>query len=152
MRRITVLLCVLLAGCARSQGADATQTAAASPAASSISEETGFPPVPNYQIDARDHTDDEVKVLIASLRTLVSKQTDASKWQKDAELHFWRLQNRLERARLSEVQEANVLGAIEMMATEHPQAKDYLIQRKWMIQHLGIGKEVPEIVAFDSAT
>ena len=149
MRRTTILLCVLLAGCSKPPASQNTQTAAASPAASSINEETGFPPVPNYQIEAKDHTDDQVKVLIASLQKLVSKQTDASKWQKDAELHFWRLQNRLERARLTEVQEANVLGSIEMMATEHPEAKDYLIHRKWMIQHLGIGKVAPEIVGRD---
>lgn len=148
MKRSAVLLCVLLAGCSGAPNTDAAKPPAATPAAS-VDGETGFPPVPNYQIDAKDHTDDQVKVLIASLQKLVSKQTDASKWQKDAELHFWRLQNRLERARLSDVQEANVTGAIEMMATEHPEAKDYLIHRKWMITHLGIGKEVPEIVGKD---
>lgn len=149
MKRTPVLLCVLLAACSKSPAADNAQTAAASPAASSINEETGFPPVPDFKIEARDHTDEQVKVLISSVQKLVAKQTDASKWQKDAELHFWRLQNRLERARLSTQQDAMVEQAIDEMATAHPDAKAYLDHRKWMITHLGIGKEVPEIVGKD---
>jgi thiol-disulfide isomerase/thioredoxin len=154
MRSTALVLCLLLTACSGSSkpapetAASPTVTPTASPAAKGA-EDIGFDPVAPIQIDAANHTDEQVKKLIATLRMLVSKQTDPGKWQKDAEIHFWRLQNRLERARLSEVQEANVTGAIEMMAADHPDAKDYLIQRKWMIQHLGIGKEAPEIVGKD---
>ena len=64
-------------------------------------------------------------------------------------LDFWRLQNRLERARLSADQEARVCAAIDAQALAHPAAAEYLEQRKWMIQHLGIGKAAPEIEGSD---
>jgi thiol-disulfide isomerase/thioredoxin len=147
MRSIIAVLCMLAAACSGSPKSDDTKPVATP--ASSVDGETGFPPVPKFQIEAKDHTDEQVKVLITSLQKLVSKQTDASKWQKDAELHFWRLQNRLERARLTPQQDAMVEKAIDEMAAAHPDAKSYLEHRKWMITHLGIGKEAPEIVGKD---
>lgn len=96
-----------------------------------------------------NHTDEQVEVLIASLQKLVSKQTDASKWQKDAELHFWRFQNRLERGTLSAQQEAKVSKAIDEMSAAHPEARTYLDHRKWMVANLGIGKQAPEITGKD---
>lgn len=152
MRAIALLLCLLLAGCSGSSKPDASEPAtppAASPTATPAPEDIGFDPVAPIRIDVADHTDSQVETLIATLQKLVSKQADASKWQKDAELHFWRLQNRLERARLSAAQEARVVAAIDTMASAHPDAKAYLDQRKWMIQHLGIGKVAPDIVGKD---
>ena len=147
-RSAVLAVCFFVAGCSGSPKSDGAATPDATPAAS-VNAETGFPPVPNYQIEAKDHTDEQVKVLIDSLQKLVAKQTDESKWQKDAELHFWRLQNRLERARLSSQQDAMLEKAIDELAVAHPDAKPYLDHRKWMITHLGIGKEAPEIVGKD---
>ena len=109
----------------------------------------GFPTVEPIRIDAANHTDAQVDHLLTTLSGLVAKQTDETKWQKDAEIHFWRLQNRLERARMSEAQESKVVAAIDAMAMAHPAAKDYLEHRKWMVQNLGIGKVAPDIVGKD---
>ena len=155
MRTTGVLFCLglLLAACSDRPKSDAPEPAAspaaASPSAKPAAEDIGFDPVVPIRIDVADHTDSQVEKLIATLQKLVSKQADASKWQKDAELHFWRLQNRLERARLSAAQEAKVVAAIDTMAAAHPDAKPYLDHRKWMIQHLGIGKVAPDIVGKD---
>jgi thiol-disulfide isomerase/thioredoxin len=147
IRRSPVLLCLLIAGCS---GSSTPPDPAAPPTATETSGEgTGFPPVPEFRIAAPDHTDAQVEVLITSLQKLVAKETDAAKWQKAAELHFWRLQNRLERGRLTAAQEAKVVAAINTMAAAHPDAKSYLDQRIWMVTKLGIGKEAPEIVGKD---
>lgn len=147
-RSTAVFFCLLLAGCSGSSKSE-TPNPVVSPAVPATAEDIGFDPVAPIKIDVADHTDSQVDRLIATLQKLVSKQTDATKWQKDAELHFWRLQNRLERARLSEAQEAKIVAAIDTMAKAHPDAQAYLDQRKWMIQHLGIGKVAPEIVGKD---
>ena len=144
---------LVLGACSGSSKSETPETtppsAAASPAATPGAEDIGFPRVAPIRIDVTDHTDSQVDELITALQKLVSKETDPSKWQKAAELHFWRLQNRIERARLSPAQEAKVVAAIDAMVPAHPDAKAYLEQRKWMIQHLGIGKVAPDIVGKD---
>jgi thiol-disulfide isomerase/thioredoxin len=147
MRSSALLLSLLLAACSGSSKTDAPEPA--TPPAPGKVEDVGFGPVAPFRIDVADHTDDYVDTLIATLQKLVSKQADASKWQKDAELHFWRLQNRVERARLSATQEARIVAAIDTMVAAHPDAQAYLDKRKWMIQHLGIGKVAPDIVGKD---
>lgn len=144
---------LVLGACSGSSKSEAPETtppsAAASPAATPGAEDIGFPRVAPIRIEEIDHTDSQVDELISALQKLVSKETDPSKWQKAAELHFWRLQNRIERARLSPAQEAKVVAAIDAMVPAHPDAKAYLEKRKWMIQHLGIGKVAPDIVGKD---
>ncbi len=152
MRSTALFLCMSLAACSGSSKSAAPAPAVSpvvSPAVPVTAEDIGFDPVAPIRIDVADHTDGQVEKLLATLDRLVSKQTDASKWQKDAELHFWRLQNRLERARLSAPQEARVVAAIDVMEKAHPDAKAYLDHRKWMIQNLGIGKVAPDIVGKD---
>jgi|SRR5688572_6873243 len=150
MRPTALLLCLVLAACSGSSKPDAPEPApAAAPPAPGEVEDIGFGPVAPVRIDVADHADDYVDTLIGTLQKLVAQQADASKWQKDAGLHFWRLQNRVERARLSPTQEARLAAAIDTMAAAHPDAKAYLDQRKWMIQHLGIGKVAPDIVGKD---
>jgi thiol-disulfide isomerase/thioredoxin len=157
MRSTAVLLCLLLGACSGSSKPGAPEptvspavtSAAASPASTPAAEDIGFDPVAPIRINVTDHTDAQVDALIAALQKLVSKEADPAKWQKAAELHFWRLQNRIERARLSSAQEAKLGAAIDTMAAAHPDAKAYLDQRKWMIQHLGIGKVAPDIVGKD---
>jgi thiol-disulfide isomerase/thioredoxin len=157
MRRTALVTCLsfgtLLAGCSGSSKPDAPEPAASpaapAPSPAKAAEDIGFGPVAPIRIDIADHADDYVDTLISTLQKLVSKQTDASKWQKDAELHFWRLQNRVERAQLSASQEARIVAAIDTMTAAHPDAQPYLDKRKWMIQHLGIGKVAPDIVGKD---
>jgi len=151
MRSTALLLAAMLTACSGSSKSEtpAPVVSPAVPLAQGAAEDIGFDPVAPIRIDAPDHTDSQVDKLMATLQKLVSKQTDPAKWQKDAELHFWRLQNRLERAKLSAAQEARIVAAIDTMAAAHPDAKPYLEHRKWMIQHLGIGKEAPDITGKD---
>lgn len=138
IRRAPLVLILLLAACSGSSTPPAPET-----------EDIGFSPVAPILLPETDHTDAYVETLVSTLQRLVSKQADAAKWQKDAEIHFWRLQNRLERGRLSAAQETKVVSAIDAMAAAHPDAKAYLDHRKWMVQHLGVGKVAPDIVGKD---
>ena len=119
-------------------------------------------PLRQVSIDEAGHADEYVDGLLATLEQLLGQNTDAD-WESSVgpadpgagqrqgtvRLDFWRLQNRLERARLSAGQEARVCAAIDAQALAHPAAAEYLEQRKWMIQHLGIGKVAPEIEGLD---
>ncbi|MSO49192.1 MAG: TlpA family protein disulfide reductase [Acidobacteria bacterium] len=150
MRLTLFALCLTLAACSGSTKPVPAPEAAAPPASGvGASNDIGFAPVSPIRSDEVNHTDAHVDGLIATLTTLVSKQADATKWQKDAEIHFWRLQNRLERGRLSADQESRVVTAIDEMAAARPDAKAYLDHRKWMVQHLAVGKAAPEIVGKD---
>ncbi len=153
MRLILFVLCLTLAACSGPPKPDPAPEAAPAASSAGASDDVGFAPVAPIRIDVVDHPDAYVDGLIATLRTLVSKQTDATKWQKDAAIHFWRLQNRLDRGWLSADQEARVVGAIDEMTSAHPETKAYLDHRKWMVQHLAVGKVAPEIAGkdFDNA-
>jgi len=148
MRLITAALCLLIAACsASSNPADSSETEV--PASPAATEDIGFAPVAPVRIDTAEHLDGEVEALIDTLQTLVSKQTDPAKWEKDASIHFWRFQNRLERRVLSAEQEASVAAALDALAVTHPEAREYIERRRWMAQHLGIGKVAPDIVGKD---
>jgi len=125
-------------------GSDATEaTMAADP------NDIGFPRVEPIRLYFAAHSDAYVDGLLTTLGELVGKNTDEATWEKDSGVHLWRLQNRLERARLSDAQEARVGATFDSMAVAHPDAKDYLEHRKWMIQSLGIGRVAPEIEGKD---
>ncbi len=148
MRVASLVLCLLIAACSGSSNpADAPEPKA--PASPPGAEDIGFAPVAPIRVDAAEHLDGAVDALIETLQTLVSKQTDPAKWQEDAAIHFWRLQNRLERRVLSSEQEATVTAAMDALAVAHPEAREYIEHRKWMVQNLGIGKVAPEIVGKD---
>jgi len=160
MRALAVACCLLLAACSGSTSPAETQetTVTFSPTAD---EGIGFAPVPDIRIETIEHLDGEVEALIDTLQTLVDPRTAPkpdslegmqkapTDWQKDASIHFWRFQNRLERRVLSSDQEAMVAAAMDALAVAHPEARDYIEHRRWMAQHLGIGKVAPEIVGKD---
>ena len=50
----------------------------------------------------------------------VAPEDDGQQRQGTVRLDFWRLQNRLERARMSAAQEARVCAAIDALALAHP--------------------------------
>lgn len=112
-------------------------------------EETGFPPVPTHAITIKAFTDADVDTLLTALNRMVSKQTDATKWEKDANLHFWRLMNRLQSGQLSPAQEAKVLAAFDAYEKAYPTAKAFIDIQRRMVRQLMIGKVAPEIVGKD---
>lgn len=138
----TVLLGMAL-GCAQPPASDEATPAAADP------NDIGFPSVDPVRIESADHTDAQIDGLLATLTELVSKNTDEATWEKDSGIHFWRFQNRVERARLSEPQETKIVMAFNALAEQHPSAKDYIDHRAWMIEHLGVGKVAPDITGKD---
>ncbi|MEZ5318913.1 MAG: TlpA disulfide reductase family protein [Vicinamibacterales bacterium] len=144
-----VLTCLVLAvGCGRAPAPAAPADANAAPAPATA-EETGFPPVPPVTLEVGAHTDEEVDALIASLQRLVSGLDAPETWAKDASLHFWRLQNRIERKTLTDPQAARVATAIRAMAEAHPADRDYLEHRAWMAEHIGVGRVAPDIQGTD---
>lgn len=112
-------------------------------------EDIGFAPVPERVIAMPDFTDAHVSGLLKTLDALVSKQTDADKWSKDASLHFWRLMNRLQIGKMSAAQEAMVLEKFDAFEKAHPKDKAFIDVQRSMVRHLMIGKTAPEIVGKD---
>lgn len=114
-----------------------------------------FKPAPSFdapnqiRIDEVDHTDEEVDKLLSTLLELLAQNTDEETWQSDSRLDFWRFQNRIAQARLSDAQEMAVCAALDELAVAHPSAAEYLAHRKWMVCNLGIGKVAPDIKGRD---
>ena len=119
------------------------------PAAAPQPEDTGFPPVKPHSIETPAFTDTYVDTLLSSLDKMVSKQADATKWEKDANLHFWRLMNRLQTGVMSAPQEARVLKAFDGYEKRYPAAKTFLDTQRRMIRTQTIGKTAQEIVGKD---
>jgi thiol-disulfide isomerase/thioredoxin len=142
-----VLAClVLAAACGRPPEKAVTPDTAATPAGA---EDIGFPSVPPVTLAVTAHTDADVDALIGTLQRLVSGLDSTDTWAKDASIHFWRLQNRIERKTLTDAQTARVAGAIRAMAEAHPADRAYLEHRAWMAEHIGVGRVAPEIEGTD---
>ena len=151
MRQITLAVAcavVLTSSPAAAQQAAPTPPNPA-PAAAPQPEDTGFPPVKPHSIETPAFTDTYVDTLLSSLDKMVSKQTDATKWEKDANLHFWRLMNRLQTGVMSAPQEARVLTAFDGYEKRYPAAKTFLDTQRRMIRTQMIGKTAQEIVGKD---
>jgi peroxiredoxin len=116
---------------------------------------TLFKPAPAFdapsevRIDETEHTDEQVELLLSTLLELLAQNTEEETWQADSRLDFWRFQNRIAQARLSDAQEATVCATLDELAAAHPTAAESLRHRKWMIQNLGIGKTAPDITGSD---
>lgn len=101
------------------------------------------------RISETDHTDEQVQRLLSTLLELLAQNTDEETWLADSRLDFWRFQNRIAQARLSDAQEAAVCEVLDKLVAAHPSAAEYLEHRKWMICNLGIGKVAPNITGRD---
>lgn len=119
------------------------------PQTPAISSETGFPPVLPFKLTTYQFSDGQIEGLLSSLDVLLAKQPDPAKWMEDAGTHFWRLQNRLERAQLSPAQEARLASYFDALAAEHPADKAAIEHRKWMATKLAIGRVAPDITGLD---
>ena len=97
-----------------------------------------------HSIETPAFTDTYVDTLLSSLDKMVSKQADATKWEKDANLHFWRLMNRLQTGVMSAPQEARVLTAFDGYEKRYPAAKTFLDTQRRMIRTQMIGTFLQE--------
>lgn len=154
MRQITLsLACAALLTLPTVSLAQQAATAPSKPAPAPLpvapAEDTGFPPVKPHSIETPAFTDAYVDTLLTSLDRMTSKQTDATKWEKDANLHFWRLMNRLQTGVMSASQEAKVLTAFDGYEKQYPAAKAFLDTQRRMIRTQMIGKTAQEIVGKD---
>ena len=112
-------------------------------------EDIGFPPVKPHEITISPFSDEQVSTLLKTLDTMIDKQKDASKWAKDADLHFWRLFNRLQTGQLSPVQRDQVLAHFDRIEKAHPSDKAFLDKQRDMVRTRMIGLVAPDIVGKD---
>jgi thiol-disulfide isomerase/thioredoxin len=113
-----------------------------------------FSPIAPFRLDAPVLTDADVNGLLATLETLLARETDPAKWQSagsqpDVAIHFWRFQSRLERGRVTAAQFANVGAHLDRLATSRPADRAYIEHRKWVALNIGVGRIAPEIVGKD---
>jgi thiol-disulfide isomerase/thioredoxin len=151
MRTIRIALAAAFVFASLAAGTAAAQTAPLAPLKPGPvqAEDIGFAPVAPRVIETPAFTDAYVAGLLTTLDSLVNKQTDAEKWAKDANLHFWRLMNRLQLGRLSASQEATVLAHFDTLEKSHPKDKAFLDVQRRMVREQMIGKIAPEIVGKD---
>src|SRR5262245_33980305 len=100
LRSAVVLIAVALAG--QSQPPPAQN--AAKPAA----EDIGFAAVAEWTLAVPDLTDAQVDDLLATLDRLLPPEKADADWKSASSIHFWRFQNRFERARSTDAQRARV--------------------------------------------
>jgi thiol-disulfide isomerase/thioredoxin len=112
-------------------------------------DDIGFAPVKPHEIVVAPFTDAQVTGLLATLDGMVGKQKDAAKWAKDADIHFWRLMNRLQTGQLSEAQREKVLAHFDGIETAHPGDKAFIDKQRQMVRTRMIGVVAPDIVGKD---
>jgi len=140
-RSAVVLVAVALAGQSQMLPAQSTTK----PPVEAI----GFAAVADWTLSVPDLTDTQVDDLLATLdRLLPAEKTDAD-WKSASSLHFWRFQNRLERARTTDAQRARVGERFDRIAAAHPADRAFVEGRKWVALNLGVGRPVPDITGKD---
>ena len=141
---------ILVASCAAvAAQAEQTQPAKQATPPKPPVEDIGFASVPNWSINVPDLSDTQVHDLLATLDRLLAQEKDSTKWKSSAGIHFWRFQNRFERARATDAQRDMVAAHFDRIAEAHPADKAYIDHRKWMALNLGIGRTVPDIAGKD---
>lgn len=112
-------------------------------------EAVGFAPVKQHEITIAPFTDAQVASLLTTLDSLVAKQKDPGKWAKDADIHFWRLTNRLQTGQLSAQQRDKVLAYIDGLEEAHPADKAFIDKQRQIVRTRMIGQVAPDIVGKD---
>jgi peroxiredoxin len=112
-------------------------------------EDIGFAPVPPHAIAMPAFADAQVTGLLATLDSLLARQTDGTKWANDAHLHFWRLMNRLQTGQISASQEQMVLADFDRIEKQHPKDKTLIDSYRHVVTAQMIGKVAPEITGKD---
>ena len=119
------------------------------PVCARAQEDIGFAPVPPHAITTPPLSDGYVSGLLTTLDTLLGKLTKAETWSTDAQLHFWRLMNRLQTGQMSPAQERLVLAHFDRIEQQHPHDKALIDSYRSVVSHQMIGKVAPEIVGKD---
>ncbi len=112
-------------------------------------EDIGFATVKPHEIVVPSFTDAQVTSLLTTLDTLLARQKDPSKWAKDADIHFWRLMNRLQTGKLSNEQRDKVLAHFDGLEKAHPADKTFIDKQRTMVSTRMIGQVAPDIVGKD---
>jgi thiol-disulfide isomerase/thioredoxin len=112
-------------------------------------EDIGFPPIRPHEITLDRFTDAHVNGLLETLDRLVAVQTDPTKWAKDADIHFWRLTNRLQTAQLTDSQRERVLAHFDALEKKYPGNKAFIDKQRDIVRTRMIGLVAPEIVGKD---
>ena len=112
-------------------------------------EDIGFPTVKQHEIVVPSLTDAQVASLLTTLDTLLAKQKDPAKWAKDADIHFWRLMNRLQTGKLTTEQRYKVLAHFDGLEAAHPADKAFIDKQRTMVRTRLIGQVAPDIVGKD---
>ncbi len=109
----------------------------------------GFAPIKPHRITVEPFADNQVEDLLATLTRLVGAIKNEAKWVDEANIHFWRLMNRLQTGLVSPAQEAMVLARFDALEKAHPTAKAFLDKQRELVRTRLIGKVAPEIAGKD---
>jgi peroxiredoxin len=112
-------------------------------------EDIGFAPVKQHEIVIPAFTDAQVSGLLTTLDSMLGKQKDLAKWAKDADIHFWRLMNRLQTGQLSAEQRERVLAHFDRIEKDHPSDKAFIDKQREVVRTRMIGQAAPDIVGKD---
>jgi thiol-disulfide isomerase/thioredoxin len=148
IRRAAVLALVTLAlGATTLAQVPATQKPA--PAAAAAAEDIGFGSISRWEIKVEPFSDGRISELLAILDGLLARTTDEKKWAAEANLHFWRLMNRLQTGVISPQQEAKILAKFDQYEKAHPAEKKFFDTQRETVKTQMIGKVAKEIVGKD---
>jgi peroxiredoxin len=117
-------------------------------------EDIGFKPVPSRDIVIAPFSDAAVDELIATLDSLLARETDPAKrsgppWQASSRIHFWRFSNRLDQGIVSSAQETRIVDYLTALAKKQPADADYISTVRSGLTSRRIGKIAPEIAGKD---
>lgn len=93
--------------------------------------------------------DDEISGLIGTLDRLLAVEPAASSWSEHATDVLWQFARRMQTGRLSESQEARVVGHLDRLASSRPDAATVVRAPRRMITDLTVGKTAPDITGTD---
>ncbi len=112
-------------------------------------EDIGFREAEEYDTKGQPFEDATVKELIVSLEKLLGRPEVQEDFSKESRVHFWRFTNRLAKGLLTTEQDAMIFAYLAALAERYPDHADLIARQRFMVEHLMIGKEAPDIVGKD---
>lgn len=97
----------------------------------------------------RDFTDQDVTSLTGTLDGLLKSAPSGSAWREKAADALWQFAKRLQKGRLSPVQETRVLAHLDGIGRSRPGAAALVAGPRRMISTLTVGKTAPDITGRD---
>lgn len=114
-----------------------------------IQPDTGFRPTDFYETNGEIFEDSKIEDLLALMDNLILQPEVQENFAKESRIHFWRLMNRLGKGVMSAPQVDRVIDYISGLRQQHSGAADMLDRQMFMINHLMIGREAPNITGKD---